>query len=63
MHGTADVRTVPSGSEDFVAAAASEDKTVLLYDGAKHMLFYDTPDVTARAKADLTQWMLDRIEP
>lgn len=62
MHGTEDVRVTPDGSQAFVDAAASEDKTLLLYDGARHMLFNDAPDVSKRVKDDLTQWMLDRID-
>ena len=62
IHGTEDVRTEPEGSEAFVAAAASEDKTLLLYEGAKHLLFYDTPEINKRSKDDLTRWMLDRVD-
>eukprot|EP00892_Ulva_mutabilis_P012443 jgi/Ulvmu1/9571/UM054_0001.1 len=62
VHGTEDMRTPLDGSEDFVASAASEDKTLLTYDGAKHMLFYDKPDITQRAKDDFTQWMLERVD-
>ena len=62
VHGTGDVRTEAGGSEFFVAEAASEDKTLLLYEGAKHMLFYDTPEINKRSKDDFTQWMLDRVD-
>jgi alpha-beta hydrolase superfamily lysophospholipase len=60
-HGSADLRTSCAATEAFVEATNLGDKTFLRLPGARHMLLYDTPDVTGRVYADLRAWLAARL--
>ena len=58
MHGGADRLTAPEGSEQLVAAAASEDKTLRLWPGLRHEIFNE-PE-RADVIAALREWLTTR---
>ena len=59
LHGTADKATKPEGSEAFYARAASEDKTLKLYDGHAHDLILDLGK--EQVMADIVDWLNARL--
>ncbi len=58
LHGSADKVTNPDGSREFVARAASADKTLKIYDGFYHDLLHE-PD-HAQVLADIVEWIASR---
>ena len=58
LHGTADKATKPSGSQQFFDAAASQDKTLQLYEGHYHDLLNDTGK--EMVLADMFEWAMVR---
>lgn len=59
MHGTADVVTMPRGSERFGERAGSSDKTLKLYQDHAHDLLNDVGKEIVMA--DVLEWILARI--
>ncbi len=55
LHGDADVLTAPAGSQEFIAALSSADKTIELYPGLYHEIFNE-PEKDA-VLADMTNWL------
>jgi acylglycerol lipase len=55
LHGTADRLTAPAASRDFLRRVATQDRTLLLYDGAWHDLVHEpaAPQITT----DVQAWM------
>jgi alpha-beta hydrolase superfamily lysophospholipase len=58
LHGSADKVTNPEGSREFVARAASGDKTLKIYDGFYHDLLHE-PD-HSQVLADIVEWIVSR---
>lgn len=58
LHGTADTITDPAGSQRFIDAIASPDKTLILQQGGYHELLNDEP--RGEIRAALVAWLLDR---
>jgi len=56
MHGTKDEITMPEGSKDLVARAASKDKTLKLYDGLVHDLLHEPEK--EQVQKDVTDWLV-----
>jgi len=61
LHGTADTRVLPELSEKLLERLASEDKTLIKYHGARHMLFLDRPEVTTAVLNDIRGWVSARV--
>jgi alpha-beta hydrolase superfamily lysophospholipase len=59
LHGTADTHTDPGGSQQFVEAIASTDKTLHLFEGGYHELLNDT--VRDQALQLLLKWLQARL--
>ncbi len=59
LHGTADVVTMPRGSERFGKEGGSADKTLKLYEGHAHDLLNDVD--RERVMADIVEWLTARI--
>ncbi|MCW5717960.1 MAG: lysophospholipase [Bauldia sp.] len=59
LHGTMDKATVPAGSQEFAAAAASKDKTLKLYEGHFHDLLADVGK--EGVMADIKAWIAARV--
>jgi acylglycerol lipase len=59
LHGTADRATRPSGSQHFVDAVGSADKTLKLYEGGAHDLLHDLDKV--RVLSDIIGWVSARL--
>ena len=59
LHGTADKATKPSGSQVFLDAAGSSDKTLKLYDGAYHDLLNDIGK--EQVLSDVAAWLNARL--
>jgi len=59
LHGTLDKATRPGGSQLFLDAAGSADKTLKLYDGHFHDLLNDVDKEVVMA--DITRWIDARI--
>lgn len=55
MHGEADLLTSPAGSQEFLDAVSSEDKTIRLYPKLYHEIFNE-PEKEA-VLADMTNWL------
>jgi alpha-beta hydrolase superfamily lysophospholipase len=60
MHGTLDKLTNPEGSKTLVAKAASQDKTLKLYDGLYHDLLHEPEK--AQVLADVTAWLTAHVQ-
>jgi acylglycerol lipase len=60
LHGTADMATMPSGSQFFHDTAGSRDKTLKLYDGHFHDLLNDVGKQAVLA--DIQGWIEARIQ-
>lgn len=58
FHGTSDRLTDVEGSRAFFDAAASEDKTLNIYEGGYHELFNDLE--RERFATELTAWLIER---
>ncbi len=58
FHGTSDRLTDVEGSRAFFDAAASDDKTLNLYEGGYHELFNDLE--RERFATELTAWLIER---
>ncbi|GMV94121.1 MAG: lysophospholipase [Candidatus Hydrogenedentota bacterium] len=58
FHGTSDRLTDVEGSRAFFDAAASEDKTLNIYEGGYHELFNDLE--RERFAKELTAWLIER---
>lgn len=58
FHGTSDRLTDVEGSRAFFKAAASEDKSLNIYEGGYHELFNDLE--RDRFAAELTTWLVER---
>ncbi|KAM7259540.1 hypothetical protein ACFE04_015281 [Oxalis oulophora] len=63
VHGTSDGVTCPSSSEMLYQKAASEDKTLKLYDGMYHSLIQGETDENANlVLKDMREWIDERVE-
>jgi caffeoylshikimate esterase len=63
VHGTADGVTCPTSSEMLYKKAASEDKTLKLYDGMYHSLIQGEPDENVDlVLKDMREWIDERVE-
>jgi alpha-beta hydrolase superfamily lysophospholipase len=60
VHGTADRVVDVASSRRLVAAAASEDKTLVEVPGALHSLLCELPPVRAAVLARVTDWLAPR---
>uniref|UniRef100_A0A0D9X0E9 Serine aminopeptidase S33 domain-containing protein n=1 Tax=Leersia perrieri TaxID=77586 RepID=A0A0D9X0E9_9ORYZ len=61
VHGSADEVTDPAVSQALYDAAASEDKTIRIYDGMLHSLLFGEPDENIqRVRADILAWLNQR---
>ncbi|MGI9134189.1 MAG: lysophospholipase [Rhodoferax sp.] len=60
LHGKADALAGVEGSEMVVRTVQSQDKTLLVYDGALHEIFHELAPERARVMADLAQWIAAR---
>ncbi|CAI0407373.1 unnamed protein product [Linum tenue] len=61
LHGSADVVTDPKVSRALYEEAASEDRTIKIYDGMLHsLLFGETDDNIAMVRRDILDWLCDR---
>jgi acylglycerol lipase len=60
MHGTDDKATVCHGSEFFYQTAASQDKTLKLYEGHYHDLLADLGK--EQVMADVQVWINARVK-
>ena len=60
LHGEADVMTPAAGSQRFVDAVDSSDKTLRLYPGLYHEIFNEPEQ--ARVIGELCDWLDDRID-
>lgn len=60
MHGLADTRVGPAASRLLFEKAGSSDKVLKLYEGARHQLMQEAPEIQPRVWADLTAWLLER---
>ncbi|XP_047079309.1 caffeoylshikimate esterase-like [Lolium rigidum] len=62
MHGTDDVVTAPEGSKMLYERAASEDKSLILYEGMHHSLLQGESDENRdRVFADMRTWIDERV--
>ena len=62
-HGSDDIITNPSASQNFFEASPSTDKTMLLYDGVWHSMLSGEPKETSfRIYSDIFEWMNTRVE-
>ncbi|CAM8912002.1 unnamed protein product [Rhodiola kirilowii] len=60
-HGSADVVTDPEVSVELYEKAASEDKTIRIYDGMMHsLLFGETDENVETVRRNVLQWLNDR---
>jgi alpha-beta hydrolase superfamily lysophospholipase len=59
LHGSADKVTNPDGSREFVARAASADKTLKIYEGFYHDLLHE-PD-HSQVLGDIVGWVASRL--
>lgn len=55
LHGSEDVLAVPAGSEELVAKAGSEDKTLKFYAGLYHEILNEPEQAVVRA--DIRDWL------
>ncbi|PKA63444.1 hypothetical protein AXF42_Ash005339 [Apostasia shenzhenica] len=61
LHGTADGVTAPEGSKMLYEKAASEDKSLILYEGMYHSLIQGEPEENSeRVLADMRSWIDER---
>uniref|UniRef100_M8CDL9 Serine aminopeptidase S33 domain-containing protein n=1 Tax=Aegilops tauschii TaxID=37682 RepID=M8CDL9_AEGTA len=64
VHGSADEGTDPAVSGALYEAAASEDKTIKMYDGMLHsMLFGEPEENIERVRGDILAWLSERCTP
>ena len=64
VHGSADEVTDPAVSRALYEAAASEDKTIKMYDGMLHsMLFGEPEENIERVRDDILAWLSERCTP
>ena len=61
FHGTGDVITRPEISIRLFDGAASSDKSLYLYEGAYHCLYWDTDAVKSTLMGDIIAWLDARI--
>ena len=62
VHGTDDVVTSPEGSKMLYERAASEDKSIILYEGMHHSLLKGASDENRkRVLADMRAWIDERV--
>ena len=61
VHGADDALCQPSGSEEFVSTAASQDKTLRLYEGEKHLLFYGKPETREQVVKEVSAWIVQHV--
>ncbi|XAR50588.1 2-acylglycerol O-acyltransferase [Bertholletia excelsa] len=62
-HGTSDGVTCPTGSQMLYEKAASEDKTLKIYEGMYHSLIQGEPDENANlVLGDMRAWIDERAE-
>ncbi|KAK7835057.1 caffeoylshikimate esterase [Quercus suber] len=63
VHGTSDGVTCPTSSKLLYEKAASEDKSLKLYDGMYHSLIQGEPDENANlVLKDMREWIDERVE-
>ncbi|CAL5361434.1 unnamed protein product [Camellia sinensis] len=63
VHGTADGVTCPTSSQLLYEKAASEDKTLKMYEGMYHSLIQGEPDENANiVLGDMREWIDERVE-
>ncbi|KAF6163171.1 hypothetical protein GIB67_025035 [Kingdonia uniflora] len=63
LHGSADVVTDPSVSEELYEKAKSEDKSVRIYEGMMHsLLFGETNENIEIVRGDIVSWLNQRSE-
>ncbi|KAF9590458.1 hypothetical protein IFM89_035335 [Coptis chinensis] len=61
LHGSADVVTDPSVSQELYEAAKSEDKSIRIYDGMMHsLLFGETDENVEIVRCDIVSWLNKR---
>ena len=63
MQSTVDTRTDFEAATAFFDAVVSDDKKLILYDDASHLLFLDAPANVRRATTDLLTWLDDHFSP
>jgi alpha-beta hydrolase superfamily lysophospholipase len=61
MHGTEDERTELKHSETLYSEARSSKKDIKRYNGAKHQLLQDTPEITAAVISDIINWFNEQV--
>ncbi|KAK9901687.1 hypothetical protein WJX75_008382 [Coccomyxa subellipsoidea] len=61
MHGTEDERTELKHSETLYSEARSSKKDIKRYNGAKHQLLQDTPEITAAVISDIINWLNEQV--
>jgi alpha-beta hydrolase superfamily lysophospholipase len=60
LHGTDDAVADIGGARSLVASAGSSDKTFLAYEGARHELFFERPEIRTAVFRDLASWLRAR---
>jgi len=60
LHGSEDTLVPVEHSREFVDAVATDDATLLEYEGAWHALWAEPPQRVGRAFFDLSTWLLER---
>jgi len=61
LHGSADKLCNPLGSELLYRTSPAEDKSIKLYPGACHQLFFEYPAVRKEVLGDLVDWVEKRL--
>lgn len=62
QHGSDDALVAPVGSQQLAAKAASQDKTLLVYDSAGHNLLSEEPATLHKVRSDYLEWLDQRAE-
>jgi alpha-beta hydrolase superfamily lysophospholipase len=62
QHGSADALVAPRGSAELLQAAASGDKTLIVYDGASHNLLAEAPATLHAVRQDYLAWLDARLD-
>ncbi len=61
LQGKEDTICRPEGAQRLYERAKSKDKSIQMYDNAKHNLFIELGDIPDRALADSLAWMDQRV--
>lgn len=62
LNGDNDIKIEIEYVKELYEESVCEDKTLSVYNGARHQLLQDKPDITSKVMLDSLDWMIERLD-